>query len=123
MVVGELSEQDRVDRIFHALADATRRDIVLQSMQGDASVSTIARRYPMTFAAVQKHVAVLEKAELVTKRRHGREQLVRGNVEAVRDAYGLLQQLEAVWRGRIERFGDVLADHPNPPQPNRGAAR
>lgn len=102
--------QERADRLFHALADATRRDIVLRSMQGEHSVSALARSYPMSFAAVQKHVAVLEAAELVTKRRHGREQLVRGNVDTVRDAHGLLDEFEAMWRSRIDRFGEVLAD-------------
>jgi len=106
-------DQERVDRLFHALADATRRDIVRRSMQGEHSVSALARSYPMSFAAVQKHVAVLEAAELVTKRRRGREQLVRGNVDAVRRASRLLSQLETVWRGRIDRFGEVLADDRN----------
>jgi DNA-binding transcriptional ArsR family regulator len=111
MVVGSVKQQ-RADRLFHALADATRRDIVMRAMQGEHSVSALARRYPMSFAAVQKHVAVLEGAGLVTKRRQGREQLVRGNVDTVRDAYRLLEQLEAVWRSRIERFGETLADDP-----------
>jgi DNA-binding transcriptional ArsR family regulator len=79
-------------------------------MRGEHSVSALARSYPMSFAAVQKHVAVLEGAELVTKRRRGREQLVRGNVDTVRDAYNLLEQFEAMWRSRIDRFGEVLAD-------------
>ena len=82
-------------------------------MQGEHSVSALARRYPMSFAAVQKHVAVLEGAGLVTKHRHGREQLVRGNVDTIRDAHRLLDEFEAVWRGRIDRFGDVLAEDPN----------
>ena len=109
MVVG-IAERERVDRLFHALADATRRDIVLRTMEGEHSVSALARLYPMSFAAVQKHVAVLEGAELVTKQRRGREQLVRGNVNAVRDAYAQLELLEAMWRSRIDRFGEVLAD-------------
>ncbi|HEY8216913.1 MAG TPA: metalloregulator ArsR/SmtB family transcription factor [Acidimicrobiia bacterium] len=100
----------RTDRLFRALADPTRRDIVVRAMADEHSVTALARRYPMSFAAVQKHVAVLEAAGLVTKRRRGREQLVRGNVEALRDARLLFDQLEAVWRGRIERFGEVLAD-------------
>jgi DNA-binding transcriptional ArsR family regulator len=100
----------RADRIFHALADATRRDIVLRTLEGEHSVSALARRYPMSFAAVQKHVAVLERAELVTKRRQGREQLVQGNVATVREGYHLLEELEAVWRGRLDRFGEVLAE-------------
>ena len=112
MVVGtkERVAEERADRLFHALADPTRRDIVMRSMHAEHSVSTLARSYPMSFAAVQKHVAVLEGAGLVRKRRQGREQLVRGNVDTVRDAHGLLEEFEAMWRSRIDRFGEVLAD-------------
>jgi DNA-binding transcriptional ArsR family regulator len=81
MVVGLVAPSPAVDRVFHALADATRRDIVVRTLQAEHSLSALARLYPMSFAAVQKHVAVLERAELVTKRRRGREQLVTGNVE------------------------------------------
>ena len=109
MVVGTL-EAERVDRVFHALADVTRRDIVVRTLEGEHSVSALARRYPMSFAAVQKHVAVLEEAGLVTKRRKGREQLVRGNVDTVRRASQLLDGLEAVWRGRVDRMSEILAD-------------
>jgi DNA-binding transcriptional ArsR family regulator len=101
---------EQADRVFHALADATRRDILLQTLQGEHNVSALARHYPMSFAAVQKHVAVLEGAGLVTKQRRGREQLVSGNVDTMRKANRLLEQLEAVWRGRIDRIGDLLAD-------------
>jgi DNA-binding transcriptional ArsR family regulator len=101
---------DRVDRVFHALADATRRDIVQQALLGEHSVSALARRYPMSVTAVQKHVAVLEAAELVTKHRRGREQIVRSNVDTIRRASRLLDQLEALWRDRIDRIGDLLAE-------------
>jgi DNA-binding transcriptional ArsR family regulator len=100
----------RTDRVFHALADPTRRDIVRRVLREDHSVSALARAYPMSFAAVQKHVAVLESAGLVTKRRRGRERLVRGNAAALRAAQRLLDDLEAVWRSRLDRFGEVLAD-------------
>jgi DNA-binding transcriptional ArsR family regulator len=100
----------QADRVFRALADATRRDIVSRTMRGEHSVSGLARLYPMSFAAVQKHVAVLEAAGLVTKRRYGREKLVVGNVGAVRDASRVLDQLEAVWRSRIDRMGEILTD-------------
>ena len=103
-------DADRTDQLFHAMADATRRDIVRLVLQGERSVSDLARRYPMSFAAVQKHVAVLERAELVTKRRHGREQLVRGNIAAVRRAHRIFDQLESVWRSRIDRLGEILAE-------------
>ena len=101
---------DEADRVFHALADGTRRDIVVQVLQTEHSVSALARRYPMSVTAVQKHVAVLEAAGLVSKRKHGREQLVRGNVDTVRKATELLERLEEVWRGRIDRIGEILAE-------------
>ncbi len=96
--------------MFHALADATRRDIVVCTLEGEHNVSALARRYPVSFAAVQKHVAVLEEAGLVVKKRKGREQLVRANVETIRKANRLLEELEAVWKGRIDRIGEILAD-------------
>jgi DNA-binding transcriptional ArsR family regulator len=109
-------EQQQADSVFHALADPTRRDIVMRTMLSEYSVSALARLYPMSFAAVQKHVAVLEGAELVTKRRRGREQLVSGNVQTVRHASGLLDQFEALWRSRIDRFGEILAEDPECPE-------
>jgi DNA-binding transcriptional ArsR family regulator len=112
MVVDHLPTE-QADRVFHALADATRRDILLRTLDGRHNVSALARGYPMSFAAVQKHVAVLEEAGLVVKQRNGREQLVRGNVDTMRRAARLLEQLEAVWNGRIDRIGEVLADEHN----------
>ena len=96
--------------MFQALADATRRDIVLRAMASAESVSAIARRYPMSFAAVPKHVAVLEAAGLVRKERKGRESLVHGDVTTIQAAHRLLDEFEAMWRRRIDRFGDVLAE-------------
>jgi DNA-binding transcriptional ArsR family regulator len=107
-MVVELKEGERADQIFHALADATRRDIVALVLQGEQSVSDLARRYPMSFAAVQKHVVVLERAGLVSKHRHGREQRVRGEVAAVSEAHRLLDQIEALWRGRLGRLEDLV---------------
>jgi DNA-binding transcriptional ArsR family regulator len=112
-----MGERARTDRLLHALADGTRRDIVKSAMRGRHSVSELARRYPMSFAAVQKHVAVLERAGLVLKERHGREQLVRTNIDAVRDASRALDELEDVWRGRLDRMGRILAE------PNEGVPR
>ncbi len=103
-------DQDRADLLFHALADATRRDIVRRSLDVELSVSALADCYPMSFAAVQKHVALLERADLVTKRRLGRRQLVTGNIETIRGAMSFLGRFEEMWRTRIEQFGDVLAD-------------
>ena len=110
MVVStELSDAD-VDRLFHALADATRRDILRRSVDGELSVSRLAADYPMSFAAVQKHVAVLEQVGLVSKVRRGREVLVRSEPETLRRARLALDQLEAAWRGRVARMSALLDD-------------
>ena len=100
---------DRADALFHALADRTRRDILRRVLAGEHSISTLAVKYDMSFTAVQKHVAVLEKAGLLTKRRNGREQLARGYVEAVRSVASMLTELERVWRGRIARIDVLIA--------------
>ncbi len=109
MVVDSVSER-HADSLFHALSDATRRDIVLRTLVAEQSVSELARPYAMSFAAVQKHVAVLERAGLVTKRRRGREQLVSGNVESLRSALELLEQLERIWRGRVDQMHEILRE-------------
>jgi DNA-binding transcriptional ArsR family regulator len=103
-----------VDRIFHALADATRRDILAQTVQREQSVSALARRYDMSFAAVQKHVAVLERAELVTKQRHGREQIVHGNTPTLRRATELLDSYEQLWIARVSQIAEILGEEGNP---------
>jgi DNA-binding transcriptional ArsR family regulator len=110
MVVGRVSIDDDVDRIFRALGDATRRDILRRTLTGDASVSQLAAAYQMSFAAVQKHVAVLEGAGLVTKQPHGRERIIRGNPETVRKAQALLDRYEEIWRSRIDRLDELLAE-------------
>ena len=97
------------DQVFAALADATRRDIVLRALSGREGVAELAGHYPMSFAAVQKHVAVLERAGLVTKERTGRRKVVRTNVDVLRMARGLLDQYEALWRGRIDRMTDLIS--------------
>ena len=103
----------RVDALFHALADRTRRDILRRVLVGECSVSTLAASYDMSFASVQKHVAVLERAGLLSKRRDGRQQLAHGEVEAVRSIASMLAQLEDLWRGRIARIDDLLTHDPH----------
>jgi DNA-binding transcriptional ArsR family regulator len=117
LMVVYLPHRDRADLVFHALADPTRRDIVEAVMRSESSVSALGRRYPMSLTAVQKHVAVLERAGLVRKRRRGREQLVTAEIQAVRDAARLLDRLETIWRDRLERFADVLAEPTGGPVP------
>ncbi len=116
MVVRTHLSNAALDRLFHALADTTRRNIVTRLLGGeDASVSTLAARYDMSFAAVQKHVAVLEEAGLVTKRPQGRERIVRGNPKQLAHARALLQQLEQLWIARFSQLDAILAE-PRPPQ-------
>lgn len=123
MVVGNDLTDDEVDRIFRALADATRRDIVRRTLVGEHSVSQLAQDYDVSFAAVQKHVSVLERAGLVTKAAHGRERLVRGNPAGIQRARALLDSYEQLWRSRISRL-DALLEHDDTDQPARaGPAR
>jgi DNA-binding transcriptional ArsR family regulator len=98
------------DLMFGALADATRRDIVRRAIGGEEGVAELASHYPMSFAAVQKHVAVLERAGLVTKQRIGRRKVVRTNVEGLGVARRLLDQYQELWRGRIDRMTELVTD-------------
>lgn len=101
---------EQVNRVFRALADATRRDIMRRTLRGEASISELARDYEMSFAAVQKHVGVLEAAELVARIPRGRERIIRGNPETIRRARQLLGDFEQIWRGRIDRLDALLAE-------------
>ena len=108
----EQHDQDeaQADAMFHALADRTRRDILRRVLAGEHSVTALAASYDMSFAAVQKHVAVLERAGLLSKRRSGREQLASGDVQAVRSVGSMLDELESVWRGRVARIDALLME-------------
>lgn len=105
----ELSDAE-IDRVFQALAAATRRDILRRTSSEEQSISELARHYDMSFAAVQKHVAVLESAELILKRAAGRERLVRANPEMIARARALLAHYETLWRERVDRLDALLAE-------------
>ena len=124
MVVRNELTDDEVDRIFRALADSTRRDIVVRVLRQEQSVSALAAHYRMSLAAVQKHVAVLERASLVTKERRGREQVVHAVVATLRRAAALLADYEQIWRGRARAIEDLLAEEtpPGDPGPRRKGA-
>lgn len=102
--------QAQGDRLFGALSNSTRRDIVRRTLSAEFSVSELSRFYSMSFAAIQKHVAVLESAGLVTKRAQGREQMVSGDADMIRTVHALLDELEAVWTERLDRFDETLKD-------------
>ncbi|QDY90079.1 winged helix-turn-helix transcriptional regulator [Arthrobacter sp. UKPF54-2] len=116
MVVDRLSDEV-VDRLFQAFADSTRRDIVRRVTVAEYSVSGLAALYAMSFAAVQKHVAALERASLVTKEKRGREQIVRANHDGLQKARRMLDEYEAIWRQRSERIADLLSDTDPPNGP------
>lgn len=101
-------DESATDLLFGALADPTRRDIFRRAREGRLSVSALAREYPISLAAVQKHVAVLERAELVSKHRVGRESIVRAETDALRRAHAALERLETAWRGRVERMEEII---------------
>ena len=117
--MGATLTEKRADAVFAALADATRRDILSRAMGGDLGVSELAERYPMSFAAVQKHVAVLERAGLVRKRPAGRRRVVTTDMDGLRDARAVLDHFEELWRGRIGRMHDLLAEDGLPSPPDR----
>jgi DNA-binding transcriptional ArsR family regulator len=104
--------ENETDLLFKALGDATRRDILGRVGDAELSVSALARLYPVSFAAIQKHVALLERAGLVSKERRGREQIVRAESEALRQAHAALDRLEHLWRGRVERIDRMLTPPP-----------
>ena len=99
--------------MFGALADATRRDIVRRAVDSEEGVAELASHYPMSFAAVQKHIAILERAGLVTKERTGRRKIVRTNPEGLRVVRRLLDRYEELWRGRIDRMTTLVSDPPD----------
>ena len=116
MVERQALSEAEIDRLFRALADATRRDIVARLLGGEpASISTLASRYDMSFAAVQKHIGVLEGAGLVTRHPRGRERIIRGNPARLARARELLADLEGLWRARFSQL-DAILGHPEPPE-------
>ncbi|MGE0158616.1 MAG: ArsR/SmtB family transcription factor [Gemmatimonadales bacterium] len=108
-LAADLTSED-LDEMFGALANATRRDIVRRAIDAEEGVVELADHYQMSFAAVQKHIAVLERAGLITKVRIGRRKVVRTNVEALRSTRRLLDQYEELWRGRIDRMRDIISN-------------
>ena len=94
-----------LDRVFQALTDPTRRDILARLVRGPASVSELARPIAMSLPAVMQHLQVLQDSGLVRSEKPGRVRTCR---------IGLGEQ-RTVWEHRLDQLGDLLAEHPDPP--------
>lgn len=99
-----------LDRVYGALADGTRREIVRALAQGEANVGRLAERFPMSFAAVSKHVKVLERAGLIERDKRGHEQWLRLKPEPLAQASGWLQLYQSFWETRLGALEALLLE-------------
>ncbi len=104
-----------LNRVFHALGDPTRRAILDRLAAGEATVSRLSRPFDLSFAAVSKHLGVLENAGLVTRRARGRERLCRINPEALADARAWLEFHERFWTDRLDALEALVGSAPDGP--------
>jgi DNA-binding transcriptional ArsR family regulator len=103
----------QLDTVFSSLADPTRRDILSQVAQRSLSVGEIAKSYNLTFAAISKHLKVMEKANLITKQRRGKERIVSAVPDTLQEASAYLQRYEAMWSERFDALDEYLKNNPN----------
>ena len=97
-----------LNNLFGSLADPIRRDILQRLIVAPFTVGQLAEKYNVSFAAISKHINVLLKANLVTKKRHGKEQIVSIAPEALQDASYYLARYEALWNGRFDNLDKVM---------------
>jgi DNA-binding transcriptional ArsR family regulator len=110
-----LQQTPDIDRLFHALADATRRELIQQLSQGPAGVSELARPLPMSLAAVLQHIQVLEECGVVTTRKVGRVRTCELDPRGLRVAERWIARRRTLWEGRLDRLGALLeASTPSP---------
>lgn len=109
-----LDYQESADRVFHALADPSRRAMVERLASGPASVSDLARPLPMSLAAVVQHLQVLEASGLVRSEKTGRVRTCRLEPAGLRMAEDWLRHQRTAWERRLDRLGDYLAGEPVP---------
>lgn len=99
-----------LDTVFSSLSDPTRRDILKRVSETELSVNEIAEPYPLSIAAVSKHLKVLELAQLITKRRSGKQKLVGLTPYAFKDATDYLQYYERLWSERFDSLEQYLSE-------------
>lgn len=102
------SQAQRLDRIFHALSDPTRRSILTSISSKESTVSEIARPYRMSLAAVSKHLKVLESAGLIDRKRVGSFQVVSLRAESLKSAAEWLSFYEKFWNTKLDALKDLL---------------
>lgn len=103
------SEQE-LDRVFQALSDSTRRKILRRLAKGERSVSEIAEPFKLTFAAISKHLKVLEAAALVDRRKQGSFQMIKLNPKNLKTADQWLRFYEQFWSSRIDALKTLLEE-------------
>ncbi|HEU5156634.1 MAG TPA: metalloregulator ArsR/SmtB family transcription factor [Streptosporangiaceae bacterium] len=101
-----------LDRVFQALADETRREMVARLVRGPASVSELARPLTMSLPAVMQHLQVLETCGLVRSEKAGRVRTCHIEPDALRAAEGWIVAQRTAWERRLDRLGDYLAEQP-----------
>lgn len=97
-----------LDSTLHALADSTRRDILMRLADQEHSVNEIAEPYDMSLAAVSKHLKVLEGADLVVRRKEGRKYLCRMNYEPLMEVSELIKTYRKFWEARFDELEQFL---------------
>ena len=100
--------ENDLDRVFQALANPTRRAILDRLTAGEATVGDLSRPFPLSFAAVSKHLGVLEGAGLVTREARGRERVCRINPAALEDARAWLEFHERFWVDRLDALDALV---------------
>lgn len=99
-----------LDSIFHSLADPTRRDILARVARTELSVGDLVQKYDVSFAAISKHLRVLEKAKLIVKRREGKKQMVTLAPGALMTADEYLEQYRQMWEQRYKKLDALLKE-------------
>jgi DNA-binding transcriptional ArsR family regulator len=108
-----MGEYMQIDETFVALADPTRRAILARLAEGEARVTDVAAPFPISLNSVSKHIRMLERADLVRRRKQGREYILALNVEPVVRAAKWLDEQQALWTWRLNKLDDILKEPPH----------
>ena len=104
----------QLDAVFQALSDPTRRAMLRRLASGDAcTISELAQPFAISFAAASKHVKVLEKADLLTRKVNGRKHLCTFSAEALVEAESWISFYKHHWNGRLDALESLLTERGN----------